>query len=511
MPIYYDSKKIIPAPFVSIEKNYSRVGYSNKVGSTFRLTIKGAVVCGGSPNSRGEFYTGSGYPPASFQDSVELLTSVDQRQKFLQAKIQAIRNLFSKDGLAFEIQPWDGSTPMRCYPHVYSVNIEDGVWVDKINYTVILETDEIFGINNAYMKGEEDFNNDQDFFKDADGNKLYLSEVDENWQLETLDSEPENLSNPYTFRLTHNVSAIGKRAYDDNGLISAGWEQAKKWVVPRLGIDNSLVNNTDAMKLSGMAGFNHVRQENTDEFSGSYSVTETWLLAKGNSREDFTITTQNSIETGLTSVNIDGEVIGLDTRDSNMNVTESKWTAALAKFNVLIAGNPNTIFTRAQDYSGITLNSTALGSTIGKNPISGRITYGYQYDNRPTNCIAGSLSEQIIVSDKNPTDVFASIAVIGRTSGPVLQDMNTTTERRRSVSIDINMPPVSICPTTPTGVANMMNASPAIQVEVIVNAFEQDLLNNYSQVFKDEDSPTWNAKSGRYSRVVGWTFQNCNG
>lgn len=505
MPIYYNSKAVIPAPFVSVDKSYDRTADGHKVGSKFIINLKGTLTCDGSPNSRGEFYTGSGYPPASFQNDVEVITSVTQKQKVLQAKIQAIRHLFATDGYAFEVQPWDGSSPMKCYPRVQNLSFSEGQWVDKVEYTVTLEADELFGINNAYTNDAEDAALDQDFFKDADDNKLYLADVSENWQLELVDSDPENVANPFTFRLTHNVSATGKRAYDDSGLVSEGWEQAQRWVIPRLGLDNAFLNSTDAMNLSSMLAFNHVRNENTDELSGSYSVSETWIITKSNAREDFTVSTQTSLETGLTTVSVEGEVVGLDTRNSSYVITETRYTAAAAKFTS-ISGD---IFNRAQTYSGVTLNSTLLSSSVGRNPLSGRITYNYQYDTRPTNCITGSLAESIVISDKNPTDIFAVIPVIGRAAGPVLQDMGTQTERHRSVSIDISVAPVSICPSSAANVALLMAASPESEVNDIILAFEEDLSNSYNQVFREEDNPSWNPRNGKYSRSVSWTYQNC--
>lgn len=511
MPIQYDSKKIIPCPLVSVEKGYDRTGDTTKIGSKFTLTLTGNIVCSGSPNSGGEFWTDSGYPTSEFQSEFEELTSIDQKQKFLQNKMQAIRWLFAKDGLSFEVQPWDGSAPFKCYPRVVSLSFTEGVWVEKIPYTIVLEADELFGINTDFIKDAEDFNRDQDFFKDADGNKLYLSEVSENWQMEVADGEPENESNPYTFRLTHTVSATGKKAYGSDGLISTGWEQAQRWVTPRLGLDASFVNGTDALNLSDMVGYNHVRQESTDELAGSYGVTETWLLAKSNSREDFTVSIQTSAETGLTTVNVEGEVIGLDTRDDDYVLTESKWTAALAKFTSITSGGTPTVYTRAQTYSGASLNQTPISTSTGKNPISGRIQYTYSYDTRPTTCIEGALSESITITDKNPTDIFASIPVIGRAAGPVLQDMNTVSERSRTVSIEVVMPPSTICPNSAANVAAMMATSPASAVDVIINAFQADLESNYSQVFKSDDNPTWTARpTGRYSRSVTWIFQNCS-
>lgn len=517
MPVQYDSKKIIPAPLVSVEKTYDRAGDSHKVGSKFVLTLKGSLTCGGSPNSIGQFYTGAGYPPSTFQDDVEVMNDPNRRQKWLQNKAEALRNLFAIDGKSLEVQPWDGSAPMKCYPTVQNISFADGIWYNTLEYTIVLEANEIFGINSAYMKDAEDFNLNQDFFKDANGVKLYLSEVDENWQLELLDTEPESETYPYTFRLTHNISAVGKRTYDDNGLVSEGWQQAKRWVIPRLGIDYVFINGSGSPygvdTVSGLLGYDHVRQENTNELGGSYSVSETWILTRTNTREDFTVTSQSSIENGLTSVNIEGEIIGLDSRSqSTYNLTQTRWQAANDKYNSLSAGSPNTFYSRAQNYasSGVTLNLVALGGSVGRNPLTGRITYTFQYDNRPSTCVSGALTESIVISDKNPTDVFAIIPVIGKSNGPVLQDMATKTESKRTVSIDVGVTPVGICPTSAVNVTNLMNASPANSVDTIISAFDADLRSRYNQVFREEDAPTWSPKNGKYSRTVSWTFQTCS-
>ena len=514
MPIYYDSKKIVPAPFVSVQKNYDRAGDGHKIGSRFNIVVKGTLLaCKGSPNSAGQFYTGSGYPPDSFEPD-PLVNTPDKRLKSLEGKMQGLRTLFARDGKSFEIQPYDGSAPLKCYPRVQSVEFEDGerngFWYDFVKYTITLEADEMFGINTTDNSGQEDSTYNEDFFKDASGTKLYLQDVSESWQLEVIEDAPENVDNPYTFRLTHSISAKGKRTYDDSGLVSEGWEQAKRWVTTRLGLDTDYLIGTDAIQLGvDVLAFNHIRQENTDKFDGSYSVTENWIISKSNTREDFTVSTETSVETNLTTVNVEGEVIGLDTRNTSYAITESKWTAALAKFTALTAGVTNTIFTRAQTYSGASLNSTALRASVGKNPNTGRINYSYSYDTRPTNCVSGALSEKIDITDQNPGDVFASIPIIGRAAGPLLQDMATVTERKRTVNIDLVMPVSTGCFTSIAGVTALMAAAPTTQVDNIISAFRGDLALTYNQIFKESDQPHWEPRAGRYSRSVTWTFQNC--
>lgn len=497
MAIRYDNQRIIPAPFVGISKEYSKTNHQ-KVGSTFNLTLQGKMVpCKGSPSSSGTFFDqGINLYPADE-------TGVDALASFL-TKEKALRQLFSTEGLRFEIEPIDGSTPMHCFPRVNSIDFPAGHWVTEVEYTINLECDEIFGLPGA---DPEDVSVSGDYFLDGNGAKLFLQEASEDWSLEFNDT-PQDEVGPHSFRLTHNVNAVGKKAYDAGGLISQPWDQAKRWVAPRLGLDNTFLHSTSGLNLGVQyLGFNHSRTENTDELGGSYNVSETWVISSGNAFEDFTVNINTGVETPHTQVSIEGTVTGLDTRDSNFKISETKWEAANAKFNAI---NPTTIYTRAATYSGITnLNIAELSNTIGKNPVQGTINYNFSFDTRPSSCITGALSESIQIADTNATDVFASIPVLGRASGPILQDLSTTTATSRIVTVEVQVPVSGICPNTAANVAHLMNASPEGEVGEIIDAFRADLNANYAQVFKGQDNENWLPNEGRYSRVVGWTFQSC--
>lgn len=510
MPVLYNSKKIIPAPFISINKDYNRTGDTHKVGSNFTITVQGTLhYCKGSPNSAGQFYDGSGYPPSTFQSDIEEVADTDKRMKSLQGKMLAIRNLFAQDGKAFEAQPLDGSAPIKCYPIVENISFEDGdkagFWHDYVKYTITLSAKEIFGLDTAYNDGAEDYAINEDFFKDDDGAKLYLNDVSESWNLE-MQEESQNETNQHLFRLTHNLSATGIRHYDDGGLVSEGWQQAKRWVDGRMGLDTSFFKETSALNLgTDFLAYNHVRSENTDELAGTYSVTESWIISKSNYKEDFTINVRTSQDSGLTSVNIDGTIQGYETVGGDFdNPSESAWTAALAKYDDI---KTTTIFSRAQSYSGLTLNSKPLSSTVGRSVTGGRINYSYEYNNRPTDCIANSIFERITIADVDPGDVFASIPVVGRSAGPVLQDMSTVTERQRTVSVEVIMPVNNVCPNSAANVATILSNAPTSEVSTIITAFQTNLESNYTQVFKKSDTPNWDFQQGRYSRSVTWTFQ----
>ena len=578
--VRYNNKRLIPAPFVGISKEYQKSG-QQKIGSLFTFNIQGKLLpCVGSPTSSGTFFDDSLYHtdgtsttrPTKYPPSEDpCCTATDNTLSSLLVKETAVRELFAQEGKKFEIEGGDAATSnsvglypltpsgsLYCFPRINNISFSEGQWVNTVDYSITLECDEVFGLRgtqrdgNAFGgAGEEDAYRTKgplttsssaaasgvgDYFVDGVGNKLYLENATEDWALE-FNETPQTVESHHTFRLTHNVSAVGKRAYDEGGLISAPWEQAQRWVKPRLGLDNTFVHSTSGINLNNeMIGYNHTRSENTDELAGSYTVSETWIISSGNAFEEFSIDINTDKETSKTTVGVQGLVTGLDTRRaSDFKITESKWDAAEAKFAAISTGGlSSTIFTRVQHYSGITdMNSSPTSSTIGKNPVAGTISYNYSYDDRPGNCVSGAISESIVIQDTHPHDVFASIPCIGRSQGPVLQDIGTITESTRSVSVDVTMPFASgakICPKIKgseesggpctgassldntdctTTVDYLMGASPKTSVDEIMDAFELNLRLNYTQVFTNANTESWDPWNGKYTRNKGWTFQNC--
>ncbi|SVA80008.1 uncharacterized protein METZ01_LOCUS132862 [marine metagenome] len=563
--VRYNNKRLIPAPFVGISKDYQKTG-QQKIGSLFTFSITGKLLaCVGSPTSSGTFLDdrlihtdgtfGPTRPDKYPADEDACCAATNNTLSSFMVKENAIRELFAQEGKKFEIEGIDAATSnsvgeypltpsgsLYCFPRINNITFTEGQWVNTVDYTIGLECDEVFGLQGAQRDGypfggagTEDAQVSGEYFLDAIGHKLYLESATEDWALE-FNETPQTVESHHTFRLSHNVSAVGKKAYDEGGLISEPWRQAQRWVSPRLGLDNTFIkgqgSTPDGSPASGLnlshawgtsTGFNHTRSETTDELAGSYAVNETWIISSGNALEEFSVDTNTDAETSKTTVSVQGLVTGLDTRDTDFRITESKWDAAEAKYEAISTGGlTSTIFQRVQAYSGITdVNSEPLSSTIGRNPVAGTISYSYSYDDRPGNCISGAISESIVIQDTHPHDVFATIPCIGRSQGPVLQNMGTITEATRSVSIDVTMPFASgakVCPRLlygpdgeilSTTVDYMTGAAPKAAVDVILTAFDTHLRLNYTQVFINADTESWDPWNGKYTRNLGWTYQNC--
>lgn len=466
MPVYQDGKKIIPAPFISINKEVRRSEDGTPRRIDYTITARGKLVAYmGSPNSNGEFWTASGYPP---DENIV----ADSRLKAILAKQGALSNLFCEDNKLFEVQPYDGSAPIKAIVKVRSITFDEGNWFDTCGYTIQLDVIKMW-------YGSEEA---------CSGGTAGTTPAEESWTVEQADERGK------TYRIQHTVSASAKANYDETGaLVAPAWKVARDIVLSTspnfLGLDAEIYSSPNAAVLTGMTGHNYVRGQQIDEANGKYTVTESWLMYDKTTTggvaclEEYTVNIRLA-EDGKTRVSIEGNLTGLETRDNtNYSLVTTRWANAEARWALL---EPQLI-TIASTNAGITLNPEPLSKSLGKNPINGTISFSREYDNRPI-VYPGALSAVVQVSQSRPTNVFASLVVLGKPDGPVLQDIGTVTAKRKTVSIEIVMPSATI--TTPAVLPD---------VDSIVAAYDPG-------GFRERDEENWSDQTGRYSRNVAWVW-----
>ena len=170
------------------------------------------------------------------------------------------------------------------------------------------------------------------------------------------------------------------------------------------------------------------------------------------------------------------------------------------------------------------LNIIPWSTTESHDPRKGVITYGYEYNNKFT-MISGVISENISIDDNGPTDVVAEVFVIGRSLGPVLQSLSAKTSSKKNVSIDITVMPATgipqyfmtnnSCPlwtggniyTTIEKIIEGLKPFGTRDASIFVGATRNN--TPPGQVYLTENTQNWNPAEGRYSRKVGWVYQQC--
>ncbi len=487
----YGSYSFIPVPFVTINYDQNRAGDMDSLSSVGRISLNGTLT---------PLPTGSG-------GIINVVPLQD-----------ALRSGLEVDGNVLEIQ-CGGSTLFSENTRIMSFNFDPTPdnWVFSTTYNIEMEFDNWApsgsGITDANDEWQFEFFDDKFFFEnDLSG------QVPEAKQYATSDYAVDHP--PYFGRLTHNVSARAVR--NTASINNPGWKIAESYVLGLIGVDSQHYEGSGVINLPSGSPFNHMRTRQVDEINGSYSVSESWVILDsgaaltdlaGNATEDFTATVRKSLESDFTTVSVEGSIQGLEIRDygsvvGDFSTTTNKYDNASLYWSNISSRLLPRAQSIAEGVANRNLNQTALNFSVGHSPPQGTISYAYDYDDRPSNCITGSLSEIITMTDNNPADVFAQLTVLGRPAGPVLQAIGTKTLRTRDLNIEVVMAPSTGC--TYSLLYGSTSTNPREQVkDNLLCPMEQEISGSQDQVFVQNDTETWNPKTGRYSRSVTWAFMEC--
>jgi hypothetical protein len=573
-----DTVQIVPAPLVSISTQLLKNGAGEAFGVTYSITLTGTILddkgCpfamrpngtlfdfvdpSYSPTLKGPY----GVFPTTPMAPPGLLSPFQTQQKIdkdksltaILSKQKSLRALFAKDGQKLAITDPAGSDPaVICYPRVLSVDFQEGIYVERAEYTITLEADTL--LNGDGISAE--VNNEGSLIARADGvhpgktedellvamSGAFITDFSEDWSIETDEAQGESVELPRSYRISHNINATGKTHYGPDGKQKA-WEQAKKFVQHRLGYNPSgnypnimgKIGSGTLNLVNTYRGFNHVRSENLSESAGSYSVSENWLIAKGSAYENFNLSISSSTDNPFVSVSIDGNIKGLSEYSpsgfggSDLNKTyghgvdggkdpttppSGAYANALGKYheisNTGLFGLTSNVYKRANNSVAVQLNSQPKSVSLGTNQYTGEVTYNLQFDNRPTNIISGVLSETISVTDTYPGDIFAVIPVLGRKTGPILQYIGGRTEYKRDISISLVMDYTSV--PYGSGRNPLLLKKPSVveptatQIGSLIKELSPAGEPGIRKYFVSPPSESWNPKEGSYSFNLSWTYE----
>lgn len=459
--VSYDGYKLEPANLFSYVKNYAKTEDGVKIGASYVFTLNFVIVADrGSPRSgldgtisttgfsgfNNLFWNISGYATRETIPADKRLAAIERKQ-------EAIRALFSNDGRLLEVQSASGDQPLKAYCTVQSINFSEGVWVNTCNCTIVLESNAVSILGTI---------SDEDLFSQ------YINSGSETWDV-TTNENPVNDTSPRTYTISHTVQANGKHNYE-TGL--TGWENAKAWVLPKLGVDPTFFSSDAVEDLPAGHITNHIRSESIGKNNGSYSVTETWLISPEKTIKDYTVETTDNLESSLKTVTVNGQITGLEERDSSMVLTTSKYTNADTEWTSF----QSSLHTIAQTISGLTLNVIPNSKSVSINKANGTISWNYSYDNRPTTYITGARSERITISHNHQGDIYASLPILGGGSfGPVLQNLNCKTQKRKTLSISAILDPQTIASFTFPNISAIVTAATPTGSMVLTEPPEENL------------------------------------
>jgi len=343
--IIYDGKRLIPAPKLTFSRQHRRSGDQSAIGTEHQVTLSGDLAgckgwdfSGGSP----EFYTGNDYPADQSYTTCDAFSNLVEMQ-------EKLRDMFSMDGEYrwFEVVGCNGLI-RKWRARVINIEFPEGQWTHVANYSITLglQTDAI---------------TDDD---------LHIDHT-ETWEVQ-FDEE-----NGGIYSLSHTLSCQSEEFVDDSDH-NHGWEVAKTWLDDRRAgsdytgsapttIKNDYIFNSTGFNLTGYTSYDYTVQRSLDEYGGTYSITETWTLAKDPVFRTWTLTYSDPRDDYAT-VSIEGEFRSFLDRTESTETTPTNGDAALTAYNTWEgASGP---YTEASAYY------TARGGcdTLGACPVNKSVT-----------------------------------------------------------------------------------------------------------------------------------------
>lgn len=565
--IWYNNKSacvIRPTPLISITQSplKNKIG---KFGSTYNITLNGTIIShNGSPyylssgdddsttgspdgghNGGGFISTGPNFNDATGGDDRpdEETVPTGKRLDAILTKQNAIRQLFAQDGQKMEIQPITGDGPrITCYPSVESITFEEGTYVEICRFTVNLIASTLLDQDGKVMDDGGMFNSvsktEKELITEYGG---LIEDFNDTWSIEVDESYgtiSDDVVIPRAYRVSRNTTATGRTSYVDNNFGDTptptgvsrkdAWKQAQSFLKTHVVTSDTLSDypsydllGSGFLDLKGYKGYNHVRTENIDQAGGTYSISDTWLVASGDTAlENYNISIQSSTDSAFVQVSIDGSVKGVSeisakNYGSGLSLSNTPYSKARSKYlNISNNGQfgvGSSIYKRANNLTNQNLNSQPANVSIGSNEFTGEITYNLSFDNRPVNVFTGVASETININDTYPGDLYAAIPVLGRATGPILQYIGGRTEYRRDISIEI------VLDHTDIGYGNtrsdLLLRKPSInepirtEIKSLIQQVSPANETGIRKYFLSPPSENWNPKTGSYSLNLSWTYE----
>jgi hypothetical protein len=346
-----------------------------------------------------------------------------------------------------------------------------------------------------------------------------LKSATETWEYtpaETFsyDSDHDITSIKYkTYNVTHTLSAQGANKYAANGSLDtdgAAWRQAQLWVISRynesLAVESTNTSGSSwtsfdpkllsagasdfGIDLSSYIFYNKVRNGSVDKTSGTCNATETFFASKESATHTINVDLSES-EDGIVVATVNGSLNGLNSLTSSSNTDDTLTNAetALASVKDYIYTIANSTYITHFGTSQ-TLRNVPNTLSYATNRTSGTIGYTYTFTDEQQ-FVSGAKRESITISHSNvdrESAIIAIFPIVGKTDGPVIQNVMSSKEIVRTLSIELTM--------------DRDNRASSPDVSTIITEYTPNVATKYITDSGDSWSPT----TGRYSRTVAWTY-----
>lgn len=521
----YGEYSFSPKPLFTIGKEYIKTPSQMGLGTRYTVTLEGQIIpqTGKIPG---------GDPQAGLQEVF--------------SGVQDLRSAFDSDFKCLSLV-CDGAAPIISgYPRIVGFEVSNASdnYVIRSDYSITLELPSLTGAGfdpvGPVSSGSTAASGVDALDFSASGIISYTDEftvelMDERMAGgQTAGSTRQSVVDfymPTIYSVQRNITAQGDSLASPDYIHP--WERAQSFVDARLGYPLELEEMSGI--LCSTTKFNNYRTKNVNKTEGTVTVNETYLAMTGGQMpfyEELSVNVGESLEDPFMNITVDGTVHGLISIEHTggcMATGVSKFNNALAGFSgisgaaaqragavyhvhvglpggAIMAGGAKSGGTAPGGYppngKPTALNKYPLTRTFGYNPIAGTVTYSFTFNNRPYNLAANAVTENITFSEVEPPDIFASITILGKANGPLLQHIGTVGPRTRSLSIDSQLPVV-------INAANSGFYYAPVDYDAFVISYAAELAKFYTQVYVTDSSKTWEPRTGRFTLNQSWTVGNC--
>jgi len=255
MPVKYNDKFIIPAPFVSINTEKDRIGDGRQLGDRYSISVNGTFL---------SYFSGI-YDNESDNQKEDYVS--EQALSLLLDKQRELIDLFATEGKALEIIGLDTSTSSVFYPTINSIDFGEGNWNQLCEYSISLQA------NDMVSSGEQ--TPDQSIYTLADGYKV--NSANDTYQMDNNDDGSATI--------TRLIESNGALVYDPNnpGQLLNGiypWQQASGWCITRDYDDiEAWYSGIIDTILPGWKVIDQQVNIDVGRMDGNYSIERGWIIS----------------------------------------------------------------------------------------------------------------------------------------------------------------------------------------------------------------------------------------
>ena len=492
-----------PFPKYSINREVIRASDGTPIANKYTISVIGQVLATGD------------------------ITTTGARQNALQSSI--ISNLLSAD-----LTKDQGVGTLTIEPYGGLANKIVFLDASLLAVSVPEQTDESAGVQFQDYTFEFEANVSTSIGGTADPFPYRLASAEESWDLVENEGDMGFDSNDITgnplksYLVTHTVSAIGLKSFGSgptlDGTSGPAWTQAKNWCESRLkspsnDVDTDVSGTSQKVfkpdedmiaVITSYQYFNNNRVASIDYAGGSYTITETWFASESGATHDIEVS-MDTDEESVTSVTVTGAIKGQSSSGYSSNAKNSLTQAEAAleatlSYTYTLANSlyEDSIVGPGTGDDDKTLNTVVKTQSISKNKITGVISYSRTYNDKDP-AVDDAISDSVSITDNNKdqsTNTVAILAIIGRSEGPIIQDMGTTPERSRGISIDATMKKEKR-DNMPSTLVGDPGYNEGLATTIATWIPDVAVYPNVSQQSKNE---TWDPVEGTYSLQIDWVY-----